>query len=389
MPEQTLCAAIWRIVILQSMVTVNGNCFDSNEADDELKNMDSSMVGELSQHTSKRREFILNPKVLVACMRIDTVFQSQDIPKLQLMVSCNQVYIKFLNQPDENGDLPPPLKKYRLTKTTVKSQAFAFLMLSNLTFHYVFYTRGHYNLDMELNGNIKCLDYGYLNLIPLLEDATFKCYLHADIIKNIFIGNILCDRLRFNVGPSTLHALLTSKMHWEELLDTDNNRVRHALIPRCVVANRTMQVIVFGQTGTKERVQLNVKECYLYSFDSDFYKQELTFYITDEESTLVETSQSVHIPFKMEEDNVIYNLRMGKKCLVLKLRKLSGLQVLLMIKGQVELISMVPYNLRVEFRRDDSKPQAENKSIRDYEIDKYDRKSFYMSANQKSEISIR
>ncbi|KAL9894530.1 vacuolar protein sorting 13B [Glossina fuscipes fuscipes] len=390
MPEQTLCAAIWRIVILQSMVTVNGNCFDSNDADDEIKSIESNSLGEVFQHTDKRREFILNPKVLVGCMRIDTIFQSQDIPKLQLMVSCNQVYIKFLNQPDENGDLPPPLKKYRLTKTTVKSQAFVFVMLSNLTFHYVFYTRGHYNLDLELNGNIKCLDYGYLNLIPLLEDATFKCYLHADIMKNIFIGNILCDRLRFNVGPSTLHALLTSKTHWEELLDTDNKRIRHALIPRCVVANRTMQAIVFGQTGTKERVQLNVKECYLYSFDSDFYKQELTFYITDEGTTLVETSQSVHIPFKMDEDNVIYNLRMGNKCLVLKLRKLSGLQVLLMIKGQVELISMVPYRLRVEFRRDDnSKSHAENKSIREYEIDKYDRKSFYMSVNQKSEISIR
>uniref|UniRef100_A0A1A9WB28 VPS13_C domain-containing protein n=1 Tax=Glossina brevipalpis TaxID=37001 RepID=A0A1A9WB28_9MUSC len=393
MPEQTLCAAIWRTVILQSMVTVNGDCFDSNEAEDELKNIgDNRLEGEMLQHntsSNKRKEFVLNPKVLVACMRIDTTFQSEDIPKLQLMISCNQVYIKFLNQPDENGDLPSPLKKFRLTKTTVKSQAFAFLMLSNLTIHYVLYEKERYNIDIELNGNIKCLDYGYLNLIPLLEDVTFKCYLQADIKKSIFIGNILCDRLRFNLGPSTIHSILTSKMHWEELLDTDNKRVRHALIPRCVIANRTMQSIVFGQTGTKERIQLNIKECYLYSFDSDFYKQELTFYINDEKTTIVETSQSVHIPFKMEEDNIVHNLRMGNKCLVLKLRKLSGLQILLLIKGQVELISMVPYKLRVEFRRDEFKSQAENKSIGEYEIEKYDRKSFYMSANQKSDISIR
>lgn len=388
LPEREICATIWRVVILQSLVSVNGECFDTSEEDEELHSIASMNIEEVLGKGRQDADFMLHPKVLVGCMRVDTTFQSNSVPKIQLLLSCNLLKVKLLNQPDENADLPPLLKKFHLAKTTSISQAFLVFILQNIKFHSTFYSQEKYNLNMALNTRINCLDYGFLNMIPLMEESSIQCYAEIDQKKNSINANFVFDRLQFNIGPAIIHTLLSSKNHWSECLDLDERRIRHALIPKCIVVNRTMTSLAFGQTGTHERIALNPKECHLYSFRSDYHNQELTFYMSDEETNTVDTSLSLHIPFKFENQHMEQYLRIGNKVITIKLRKLSSSQIFLLIKGQIELVSMVPHNLRLEFRQEIKSEEVAHKSL-EYIIEKQGRNSFYHCVEQNSNITMR
>ncbi|KAM7361700.1 vacuolar protein sorting 13B isoform 2-T2 [Cochliomyia hominivorax] len=388
LPEREVCATIWRVVILQSLVSVNGECFDTSEEDEELHSIVSMNIEEVLGKGRQDADFMLHPKVLVGCMRVDTTFQSNSVPKMQLLLSCNLLKVKLLNQPDENADLPVLLKKFRLAKTTSISQAFLVFIMQNIKFHSTFYDKEKFNLNLALNTRLNCLDYGFLNMIPLMDETTIQSYLEIDNRKKSIHANLVFDRLHFNIGPAIIHTLLASKNHWSECLDLDERRIRHALIPKCIVINRTMSSLAFGQTGTHERIPLNPKECYLYSFRSDYHNQELTFYISDEETNTVDTSLSLHIPFKFENQSMEQFLRIGNKVITIKSRKLSSSQIFILIKGQIELVSMVSHNLRLEFRQEAKGDEVAYKSL-EYIIEKQGRNSFYHSVEQNSNITMR
>lgn len=388
LPERQICATIWRVVILQSLVSINGECFDTSEEDEELHSIASMNIDEVLASGRKDADFILHPKVLVGCMRVDTTFQSNCVPKVQLLLSWNSFKVKLLNQPEESDVLPPLLKRFHLTKTTHISQCFLEFTMKNLNFHSTFYNKEKYNFNLALKVDMKCLDYGFLNMIALMEEATIQSYLEIDKKKNSFCVNFVIDRLQFNIGPAIVHTLLSSKTHWSECLDLDDRRVRHALIPKCIVVNRIMTCLAFGQSGTHERIQLQPKECYLYSFRSDYHNQELTFFISDEENNTVDTSSSLHIPLKFVGEHVLKYLRIGQKIITVKLQKLSTSQIFILIKGQIELVSMVPHNLRLEFRAENKMDEVGNKTL-EYFIEKHGRNSFYHSVDRNSNIAMR
>lgn len=389
LPEREICATIWRVVILQSLVSVDGECFDTSEEDEELQSIASLNIDEVLGKGRKDSDFMLHPRVLVACMRVDTTFQSKAVPKVQVLLSCNSIYLNLLNESaDERGELPPLLSSFHLVKSQKIPQTFLTTTIQNLKLHTIFYSGLKYNLNASLTTHVKYLDYGFLNMLPLLEETTIQTYIEVDKKKNVVNANFVCDRLRLNLGPSALHTLLSSKLHWEECMDKDEQRERHVLIPKCIVVNRTMTAMAFGQTDTHERIPLNPKECCLYSFRSDDHNQELTFYIPDEETNAVDTSASVHIPFKFETETMIQDLCIGTKCITVKSKKISGSQIFVLIQGQIELISMVPHNLRLEFRQDGKVYDEVNKPL-EYFIERNGRNSFYHCVNRNSNISMR
>ncbi|XP_059217881.1 intermembrane lipid transfer protein VPS13B isoform X1 [Stomoxys calcitrans] len=388
LPEREICATIWRVVILQSLVSIDGECFDTSEEDEELQSIMN--IEEVLGKGRKDSDFMLHPRVLVACMKVDTTFQSKSVPKAQLLLSCNSIYVKLLNQSEEGDELPSMLKHFHLAKTTKIPHVFFILTIQNIKLHAVFYSWLNYNVNSSLTTHMKYLDYGFLNMLPLLEETSMQTYFAVDQKKNVVNVNLVCDRLRFNVGPSALHSLLASKQHWEECLarDEQQQQLRHALIPKCVIVNRTMTVMDFGQTGTHEHIPLNPKECYLYSFRSDCHKQELTLYVSDEETNTVYTSASIPILFKFDTESLVQDLCIGTKCITVKSKKLSASQICILIQGQIELVSMVPHNLHLEFRQEGKVYEESNKPL-EYFIERYGRNSFFYSVARDSNISMR
>ncbi|XP_032596259.1 vacuolar protein sorting-associated protein 13B isoform X2 [Drosophila grimshawi] len=354
-PERNISATIWRVVIMQSLISVDGTCFDTDE-DEELQSIDSNRVMQ-DFKGNVDNDFILHPKVLVGCMRIDTTFHSALVPKLQLLLCCQHMELNFLNQPDVSDVLPSQLKKYNLRRTTDITQTFLTCHVDNLQLHGSIYTRTNYNVELDFRSRIKCLDYGYLNMLDIMEPMSFHSYLRYNKRQHLLHANILLDKLRFNCSPCVIHTLLCAKYHWQELLQ--ERHIVHTLMPKCVIVNRMQTPLTFGQTGTDERISLAPQELRAYYFCSDFHCQELTFFIENSVTNQVEISDSVHIALKFDDDDLVRHFRIGQHCITIKQRKLSATQVYILVKGQIELVSMVPFELLTEFRNEGVE-QAEN-----------------------------
>ncbi|XP_037953413.1 vacuolar protein sorting-associated protein 13B isoform X2 [Teleopsis dalmanni] len=388
LPEREICANIWRVVILQSVVAVNGACFENSEEDEDLKSIPSFKIDDMFKTERTDSEFLLHPKVLVGCMRIDTSFQSACVPKVQLLVSCNLFCIQLKNQPQETGELPIFLKKYQLNNSIEISQTFLVLNLKNMSFHTIFHSLNNYALDSSLICSIEYLDYGFLNMLYFLEETTIQSYIRfKNSEQSNICANFVFDKLRFNIGPSFIHTILSSKQHWQDLLDQNPKRIRNTFLPKCIVVNRTHSCLSFGQTDTTERIKLQPKECHLYSFRSEYLNQELTFFICDDDTQMIQASQSIPITLKLDGNSIKYPIRIGDKCIFVKQRKLSATQVFLLIKGQIEMISMIPNKLRLEFRKEGV--NYENIQPKEYIIDENGRSSFFRNVRRNSNINIR
>uniref|UniRef100_W8BHK3 Vacuolar protein sorting-associated protein 13B n=2 Tax=Ceratitis capitata TaxID=7213 RepID=W8BHK3_CERCA len=386
LPEREICANIWRVVIMQSLVAVNGECFEPSEEDEDK--IPSLKIEELFKLESNDEDFILHPKVLVGCMRIDTAFQSECVPKFQVLLSCTSLQVKFLNQANDEYKLPPALAEYTLAPSKQISQAFLVVLLENLSIHAAFNSTQIYSVDSSLTLNIKCLDYGFLNMLSVLEDATLQSYVTVNKPKRLLNINAVLEKFRINIGPSILHTLLSSKAHWQELFTSTTPNQCHVLLPKCIVVNRMQALVAFGQTGTTERIQLQPLECSLYSFSNDGNNQELTFFIADNETRITDASQSVAIPFKFDGERLLQSIRIGDKCLIIEMQKLSAAQVTVFLKGQIELISMVPQELRVELRFDETKADEDKRQL-DYLVKKEGYSSFYVAVQRVSNATMR
>uniref|UniRef100_A0A0K8W1C6 Vacuolar protein sorting-associated protein 13B n=1 Tax=Bactrocera latifrons TaxID=174628 RepID=A0A0K8W1C6_BACLA len=386
LPEREICANIWRVVIMQSLVAVNGECFEPSEEEEDK--IPSLKIEDLFKLESNDADFILHPKVLVGCMRVDTAFQSECVPKLQVLLSCSSLQVKLFNQVSDEYKLPPALAEYTLAPTKQISQAFLTVLLEKLSIHAAFNSPEIYSIDSRLTLNVKCLDYGFLNMLSVLEDAKLQSYVTVNQKKRLLNINAVLEKFRINIGPSILHTLLSSKAHWQELFKAHSPGDCHVLLPKCIVVNRMQALVSFGQTGTTERIQLQPLECSLYSFGSDGNSQELTFFVADNETRITDASQSVAIPFKFDGERLLRSIRIGDKCLIIELQKLSAAQVVVLLKGQIELVSMVPQEMRVELRFDESK-EAEEKRPLEYLVKSEGYSSFYAAVQRTSNVFMR
>jgi len=223
-------------------------------------------------------------------------------------------------------------------------------------------------------------------MLDVLEPMKFTSYVRlTDCPRPLVQANFLVDKLRLNCGPYLIHTLLSSKYHWQEVLQ--QKELRHALMPKCVIVNRIQAPISFGQTGTVEKIPVASGEMQLYHFRSCIHAQELTFFITNPETRLVETSDSVHIALKFEDEHKIHHLRVGEYCITLKLGKLSATQIYILVKGQIELISMVPFNLITEFREEAMSYEENNPP--EHLILSKERSSYYQNVKRNADINMR
>ncbi|XP_034127951.1 vacuolar protein sorting-associated protein 13B isoform X2 [Drosophila guanche] len=383
-PERQICANIWRVVILQSLISVDGTCFEGDE-DEDLHSIDSGRIDQ-SFKTDADNDFILHPKVLVGCMRIDTIFRAEAVPKLQLLLCCQDMEVNLLNLPDPKGQLPSLLKEYSLKRTTDCPQTFLTLHVGDLQLHSAVYARNNFSLETDFRARVKCLDYGFLNMLDIMEPMKFSSYAMFAHSPRSLKANFLLDKLRFNCAPYMIHTLLSSKHHWQEVLR--KSELRHTLMPKCVVVNRMQAALSFGQTGTSEQISLAPHELQLYHFRSCGQGQELTFFVKHPETNQMEASSSLHIALKFEEEQRVHHLRVGKSCITINVGKLSATQIYILVKGQIEVISMVPFELITEFRHE-GKSYDEQTTPHEHLLRASGRASFYQTVLRNGDINLR
>lgn len=340
----------------------------------------------------KETDFILHPRVLIGCMRIDSIFKPLSIPKAQLLLSINRFQLNLQNQQGESYELPKPLRKFKLSSTRQINHTFLSLVWERFSTFVALYETKNYSISCEFIFSSRCLDYGYLNMLYFIEETSLNGYF-SKTCNNSFNVDIVADKIKINVGPAILHTLLSSKIHWEETLTSDGKDKKHIVITKFVFVNRTHLNICFGQTGTNERIQLQPKECHMYSFRSDYLDQEVTFSLLDDNMQVVESSQSIPISIELSsDDGVVKHILMGNRCLIVRSKKLSATQMYILIKGQIELLSMVSDEFRLEFLRED--PEAEKSKQKEQKLCDYatvanDRITFLQTVTAGSNIYMR
>ncbi|KAH8383835.1 hypothetical protein KR009_010773 [Drosophila setifemur] len=383
-PDRPICATIWRVVILQSLISVDGTCFEGDE-DEDLLTIDGSHI-QSDFKADENKDFILHPKVLVGCMRIDTVFKAEMVPKLQLLLYCQDIELNFVNQPESSGELPSILKEYKLKPTPKINQTFLTVHMEDLQIHSAIYSKNDFSFQTEMRTRVKCLDYGFLNMLDIVEPMKFTSYVRLTNCPRASVeANFLVDKLRLNCGPYVIHTLLSSKNHWQEVLQ--QREKRHSLMPKCLVINRMQTPLSFGQTGTVEKIPVAPGEVQLYHFRSCYQGQELTFFVINPETYQAEASDSLHIALKFEEEQKVQHLRIGSCCITLKMGKLSATQIYILVRGQIEVVSMVPYELITEFRLE-GKVYDEN-TPQDHRLPSKERASYYQMIMGKADVNMR
>jgi len=320
-------------------------------------------------------------------MRIDTTFHPGLVPKLQLLLCCQDIEVNFLNMPDASNVLPLQLKKYDLKVITELTQTFLTVHVDNLQIHSNIYTRKNYSVETNFRSRIKCLDYGFFNMVDILEPMTLHSYLRFNKMKRLLNANLMVDKLRINCGPWVIHTLLCSKQHWQEVMK--QNKVVNTLMPRLVIVNRMQLPITFGQTGTNERISAKPQELCLYYFCSDYHSQELTFCRQNPETNKLEVSESVHIALKFDEDIRVRHVRIGNGCMTIKQGKLSATQVYVLVKGQIELLNMAPFKLLTEFRSEGKQYEEIGQNPLGHWLNAKARTSFFHTVVRNEDITMR
>lgn len=331
-------------------------------------------------------DFILHPKVLVGCMRIDTKFHPELVPKFQFLLSCKSIEVNFLNQRNPGDQLPPQLMNYQ-ARPFRNPFAFLTVNMESLQVHTSMYSVSNYSVEAKFRSRIKCLDCGFFNMVDILEPTSFHGFLQLNKKERIFNTNILMDKLRFNCGPWVINTLVCSKQHWLAMMQRE---VSYALMPRCAIVNRLELTLTYGQTGTSERLQLEPHVLNFYYFGSDYHNQELTFFVTNPETKKLECSQSVHIILKFDDGYQVKHSRIGNHCITIKHFKLSASQWFIIIKGQIEVMNFVPHSLYAEFRVEGQDKKNDNEQASGPVAHLLKAKSsFYQIVERNADINMR
>lgn len=321
---------------------------------------------------------IFDPKILVGCMRIDTSFNPQLIPKIQFLVSCNRFEVNLQTHFYPDTAPPPLLKKYQFCPGSTSSETSIMVILSNANFFWSLKGHKDFSIYAKMIFSVKCLDNAFLSVLNFIEDMAIESYFNVKSDSTTDI-NVIVNKMTVNFGPSILQTMMSSITHWQTEIknmfgqNDKETEPRKYILTKFTIVNRTNLVISFGQSETQENISLKPQEFTGYSFLSDYFQQKLTFYL--ERSGQVYESEPVlinfdgnHPEYSPEQTNTstavqsanstpaeyMEHVRIGNIYLIVKIRKLSSTQMLIFLKGQIEIVSMVNDIFRMQFRVFDS-----------------------------------
>lgn len=291
-------------------------------------------------------------------MRIDTSFNPQLIPNIQLLISCNRFEVNLQTHLYTDTVPPPLLKKYTFVPGSFSSETAITVVLSNAKFFWSLKAQKDLSIHANIIFSVKCLDNAFLSTLNFIEDMAIESYsnIKSDSTTDI---NVIANKMNINFGPSIIQTMMSSINHWQtelkNVFSQDDNEIptRKYVLTKFTIVNRTNVVVSLGQSGTQESITLQPQEFTGYSFLSDCFEQKLTFSLTRNEQVL----DSDPVPINFDGDNSEYSneksspsatvqpsssttseylqhVKIGDIYLIVKFRKLSSTQILIFLKGQ-------------------------------------------------------
>lgn len=357
LPSQKIASSIWRIVMTQNVIYEGGENDESGSEATDSTEQGKSLISNITDvlkdtYLSSGRivslPYRLHPKIFVACMRIDSMFNPNLIPNVECTVELRPVQINLYNVTNCTMDskLPKPFEGYRLCKETIESKSHKFLMLNSnhLRVRTAIYDNFDVLISGELNLNCDLLDYSHYCFENVLELVNLKAI--ATIEEDALDLRAISDDILVRYGPSVGYNLVVAEKFWNAQEDSV------LMYGKYIVCNHTHVGLKFGQYQTGESIFLGTHELCLYVFRSSRHDQQLQL-VFNENTTDISTE-----PFSVAKEGLFYVKVLpmfeedveDEKLFVVRIENLSNAQKRITIDGQINFFNMTSQRLKVQYR---------------------------------------
>lgn len=323
LPKQNLTASVWRIVLIEPI---------------------SSYAYLEPDETNPLQDFLL-PRTIISFIRIDSIFNVENVPKLQANFKINRMSLSVLSNCANVQSCPPDiLSRYSLKveEHTDVTQEFCQMNFGDINVNINLYSDMQAKVYNEFTFGINIFDSSYLNVIPFIDTISLGSYIEFSAENRLNVVHVTGDKLCLKYGPAAGCAITTAKNIWQNT----PIEVQMPIMSRLVVCNSMSASLKFGQDATYEAIWLQTNECIYYAFRTEKSPQQLKFSVKSE-NNIVEVSE----PFSLNDNDGMKILSVAtNKLLLVTTRKLSTTQKQVIIKGQIELMNMTKESFQVHYK---------------------------------------
>nr|XP_031825790.1 vacuolar protein sorting-associated protein 13B isoform X2 [Nomia melanderi] len=294
----------------------------------------------LSSNNKPLSKTIISARVLAACLRIDSYFNSSIIPNIQAALNIGAIHLSMYNHvnPTMYNNLQRPLKNYTLKGTSPETQCFMTLEHKEAILVLNKWIDGSTLIDISGTFGVHILDYTHLTMQEILDPLEARFQLSLSDKTDI---SLTCSPFSLKLGPTIAHTLAVSTHLWLTFLEEDNKNM--ILFTRYVVANDSNVPILFGQSGTGDNTLLESRQCTFYSwkhFDNKMIR------IAIEENIWLWSK-----PFSVATDGIQaieFNNSVTKATAFVSVRSLSATQKLVTFSGQLIISNQLIDNFEMK-----------------------------------------
>lgn len=344
LPKRKLAASVWRIILLDPLASLR---------DLELELDDNDIAF----------DDILNPKTIIGCIRIDSIFSVRNIPIVQANLRVNRLSLAILNNVCIlKHQVPDLLQQYSLKveEHVRNTQEFCAIHFADVNASVALHTDMEWKVYNEFSVNVNVFDSSYLTMIPLIDRVPIKCYIENNTLGQPNIACVTAGKLRVRYGPSIGCAISIAEQIWQNILRDEESKNRLPIMTRFVVCNSTSTSIKFGQDQTDEQIWLQQNECLYYAFRAINLSQKLKFAVRLE-NNIVDVGDAFVVD---DRENINYFAVGDGKYLLISTRKVSTTQYQIMVKGQIEVLNMTKETFQIHYKTKADKTDAEDMTVK-------------------------
>lgn len=344
LPPRKLAASVWRIVLLDPLASLR---------DLELELDDNDIVF----------DDLLNPKTIIGCIRIDTIFSVRNIPIVQANLRVNRLSLAILNNVSIlKHQVPDLLQQYSLKveEHVRNTQEFCAINFAEVNASVALHADMEWKVYTEFSVDVNVLDCSYLTMESLIDRVPIKCYIENNTRGQPNIACVTVGKLRIRYGPSIGCAISIADQIWQNILRDVESKNRLPIMTRFVVCNSTSAPIKYGQEHTDEQIWLQQNECFYYAFRAVNLPQKLKFAVRLE-NNIVDCEDAFTVD---DRENINYFGVGDGKYLLISSRKVSTTQRQIMVKGQIEVLNMTKETFQIHYKTKADKTDAEDSTVK-------------------------
>lgn len=333
-------------------------------------------------------KFMISPRALAACMRIDSYFNKTLVPDLTLALEISTINISLYSNFNKSVStvMDSALKDYTCDLLFPENVCFLSFTLDGTKAYLA--TWNFYAAAFDITSTMKCsvLDYAFLTQQTLLEPFALK--VEMNIGKNVGIS-FISEPINIKFGASIAHTLAVSSQIWEQSWTSRHRSDEYQnliVMTLYVICNDSNINLRFGQTLTDENILLIPRYCNLYCWRSQKSIQKLR--VASEENGWI-WSRSFYIDYEGTQTcQINSDNNLG---LIITVKQLSGTQKQIIFSGRLTICNMLleHFELKVVMFVNDDKDKEFRKSPSHIIPGKSTPPSLLINTEQKYHLRVR